>query len=122
MLADRARRGGSFFCAALAARRKSRARRLKAGAEAAQVAVHRLAVFADRGLELLRLYRQAVAAGNRAEHVRIDDRTALLRESIHVDEQSVFRKIPDDLDQSVLVEKPVGHGNLLIHRVEAAAG
>ncbi len=65
-----------------------RPRRLEPGTKAAQIAVDRLAVVADRGFELLDRERQFAAAGDGAEHHRVDDRAALLRELVHVDEQS----------------------------------
>ena len=67
------------------------ARDVEAGAEAAQVGVDLLAVGADRGFELLGGERQPAAAGDGAEHDRVDDRAALLRQPRHVDQHERSR-------------------------------
>ena len=96
------------------------ARGLEAGAEAAQIAVHRLAVLADGGFQLLRLNRQASAAGDGAQHHRVDDRAALLGQRLHVEQQCRARVLLDRVDQPVLVEAAVAHGDLFVHGIEAA--
>ena len=75
------------------------ARGFEPGMEAAQIAVHRFAVGTDGRFQLLGRQRQAPAAGNGAEHHRIDDRAALLGKLVHVDQQRVARMILDDLDE-----------------------
>src|SRR6187401_2687470 len=88
--------------------------------EAFQIAVDRLAILANGRLELLEPERQPSAAGDSAEHHRIDDRAALFCQCVHVDEESVFRMLVDELDKLVLIEASITHRDLFIHRIEAA--
>src|SRR4029079_16713902 len=82
------------------------------GAEAFKIAVDRLAILSNGRLELFACERQPAAAGDSAEHHRIDERAALLCQGVHVDEESVFRMLVDDLDEPVLIEASVTHRNL----------
>ena len=56
----------------IGAQMRAAARRIKTGAETAQIGVDRLAVGADRRFERFRRDRQRAGAGNGAEHHRID--------------------------------------------------
>ena len=112
--------GALRFLSSVLRRRHFRARGVEAGAEAAQIAVDRLAVGADRRFQLLGGQRQPPRPGDGAEHHRVDDRAALFGERVHVDEQRVARIVRDGLDQLVLVEAAVAHGDLLVHGIEAA--
>ena len=74
---------------------------LQPGAEAAQVAVDALAVGADRGLERLDRDRQPAAAGDDAEHHRIDERAGAPRDRVHVDQDVALRILLDRLARGV---------------------
>ncbi len=95
-------RGGGAALAALRSRaaRRSPARPLKAGAEAAQIGLDRLAVGADRALERLGRNRQPAAARDRAEHHRVDDRAAAARDLLHVEQDVPLRVLLDRLRQA----------------------
>ena len=60
------------------------------------------------------------AAGDQAEHHRIDDRAALLRQLLHVEQQRLLRVLRDRLLEALGVVAAVAHLHLLDHEVGAA--
>ncbi len=93
--------------------------RLEAGAEAAQVGLHGLAVGADRALECLDRHGQPVAARDGAEHHRVDEGSGAARDLLHVEQEVAPRVQLDGPRQPRGIMAPVAHRDLLADDIEA---
>ena len=127
-LADLALEGGEVIArlfAALAFGRATECRGFGAGGrqsglEAAQVCLRRLAFGADRAFEGLDRDRQLAAAGDGAEHHRVDHGAGFLGDRFHVEQDARLCILLGNLEQARVVEAAVAQRHLLVDHVEAA--
>ena len=115
-------RGGRRLVALrrIGAQMRAATRRLKTGAEAAQIGLDRFAVGADRRLERFGRDRQRAGAGDGAEHHRIDHGARFVGDRFEIEQQRALRILLDRLQQSLLVIAAVAHRHLLHHQIRAA--